>query len=305
MKWVLVWTTAVAMSFAQDARAQAEVIWRNYEPESRSFAHDSTSCRARVSPGGDTVLSPATPTELGKCVTALGWRSMQRVTIAPRHRCEAVEVSAAGRDASIAAALRESFARRFRPPSADAPYERYEIRAASTGLSGGVASAAWNGVVTSALPAIVRDVEYDIAPVLMTLRPGTVEGYRVTLRANCVSEFPYSGDAIAALAARGSSPLYFEFQVGKQAIQKPGSSAPSYPSRMRDAGIVGEVLAQFVVDTRGRVEPGTLTILVTTHEDFTEAVRKALPKMRFLPAENQGVLVRQLVQQPFGFAIAK
>lgn len=99
--------------------------------------------------------------------------------------------------------------------------------------------------------------------------------------------------------------MYFEFQVEKQAIGTPGTRVPDYPRALRDADIQGEVLAQFVVDRRGRAEPGTLKILITTHEAFTEAVRKALPNMRFLPAEIHGKTVRQLVQQSFAFAIAR
>ena len=38
---------------------------------------------------------------------------------------------------------------------------------------------------------------------------------------------------------------------------------------------------------------------------FSLAVKNALPRMRFLPAEVGGRKVKQLVQQPFGFNINK
>ncbi len=50
---------------------------------------------------------------------------------------------------------------------------------------------------------------------------------------------------------------------------------------------------------------GSYKVLKTTHELFGSAVKNALPGMRFIPAEVGGRRVRQLVQQPFTFAIGK
>ena len=46
-------------------------------------------------------------------------------------------------------------------------------------------------------------------------------------------------------------------------------------------------------------------VIRTTHELFATAVKNALPRMRFIPAEVGDKKVRQLVQQPFSFAITK
>ena len=64
-------------------------------------------------------------------------------------------------------------------------------------------------------------------------------------------------------------------------------------------------MAQFVVDTTGRVEMSTFKVLRTTHDLFAAAVRQALPTMRFIAAEVGGRKVKQLVQQPYVFNIAK
>ena len=98
---------------------------------------------------------------------------------------------------------------------------------------------------------------------------------------------------------------YFEFQVEKPVVQAPGSSGPRYPDILRSAGVEGEVLAQFVVDTTGRAERNSLKILKSSHELFAQSVQNALPNMKFIPAEVGGKKVKQLVQQPFTFAIAK
>jgi periplasmic protein TonB len=98
---------------------------------------------------------------------------------------------------------------------------------------------------------------------------------------------------------------YFEFQVEKPVMTAPGSGTPQYPDILRQAGIEGEVLATFVVDTTGRAEPASFKVLRSSNEQFTNAVRQALPRMRFIPAEVGGKKVKQLVQQPFTFTISR
>ena len=98
---------------------------------------------------------------------------------------------------------------------------------------------------------------------------------------------------------------YFEFQVEKTVLGAPGNPVPTYPSMLQSAGVEGRVLAQFVVDTSGRADMSTFKVLETSHELFAQAVRQALPRYRFFPAEIGGKKVRQVVQQPFTFAIGK
>jgi protein TonB len=84
-----------------------------------------------------------------------------------------------------------------------------------------------------------------------------------------------------------------------------GSAAPRYPESLRIAGVEGKVVAQFVVDFEGRVEDGTVRIVRSDNSLFDEAVRAALTRMRFTPAEIAGRKVRQLVQMPFVFALSR
>src|SRR5688500_17582048 len=112
------------------------------------------------------------------------------------------------------------------------------------------------------------------------------------------------GDEAGKAAVQTDQP-YFEFQVEKPVVPAPGSTSPRYPDMLRQAGVEGEVLAQFVVDTTGRAEAGSLKILKQSHDLFVQSVRNALPNMRFIPAEVGGRKVKQLVQQPFTFSITK
>jgi periplasmic protein TonB len=134
----------------------------------------------------------------------------------------------------------------------------------------------------------------------------------VDLTKKVTDEADFSGKGVAGGVAKGvvggTGPVndqpYFEFQVEKQVIAAPGSPSPKYPDILKQAGVEGEVLAQFVVDTTGRAEMNTFKVLKSTHELFTVAVRSALPSMRFYPAEVGGRKVKQLVQQPFAFHIS-
>ncbi|CAN5917298.1 hypothetical protein BH11GEM1_BH11GEM1_06970 [soil metagenome] len=109
----------------------------------------------------------------------------------------------------------------------------------------------------------------------------------------------------ARSATADTNQPYFEFQATKLARQIPGTGNMRYPALLRAANVEGEVLAQFVVDRDGIVEPGTFKVLKSNHDLFTQAVKAALPDMRFHPAEVKGVRVKQLVQQPFTFGLSR
>src|SRR5690242_1616581 len=93
---------------------------------------------------------------------------------------------------------------------------------------------------------------------------------------------------------------YMEFQVEKP-VEKIGGEAPEYPSQLKDNGVEGSVIAQFVVNESGRYEPGTLKILSSSNPAFSAAVKEALPRMKFSAAQIGGKKVQQLVQMPFQF----
>ena len=136
----------------------------------------------------------------------------------------------------------------------------------------------------------------------------------IDLSKKVTDEADFSGKGVAGGVAKGvvggTGPVntdqpYFEFQVEKQVQQIPGTGNLRYPDMLRSANVEGEVLAQFVVDADGRYEAGSFKVLKSSHELFTQAVKNALPNMRFYPAEVGGKKVKQLVQQPFTFSLTK
>jgi protein TonB len=96
-----------------------------------------------------------------------------------------------------------------------------------------------------------------------------------------------------------------ESLVEKAVVAIPGTATPRYPSMLQSAGVEGDVRGQFVVDTLGRVEQGSFKAVQSTHDLFTSAVRDALARARFKPAEAGGRRVRQLVEQTFTFRITR
>jgi protein TonB len=107
---------------------------------------------------------------------------------------------------------------------------------------------------------------------------------------------PGSGDAVATFRAD---------QVEKPVWLISGSASPKYPEVLRVAGVEGHVIARFVVDEVGRVEERTIRFVRSDNPLFDEAVRAALGRMRFAPAEIAGKKVRQLVEMPFVFALSR
>ena len=98
---------------------------------------------------------------------------------------------------------------------------------------------------------------------------------------------------------------FFEFRIEKPATIKPGQPAPRFPDEMRQQGIEGEVIAQFVVDTTGSIIPSTIKFVKATNDVFRETVREALPALQFTPAEVGGRKVKQMLTMPFNFSLSK
>jgi len=76
---------------------------------------------------------------------------------------------------------------------------------------------------------------------------------------------------------------------------------PRYPPAAQARGIPGQVVLQFVVDTSGRADLGTVRVLHAQYRDFVEAAVRQLSVWRFRPATADGCPVRALVQQAFLF----
>ena len=105
---------------------------------------------------------------------------------------------------------------------------------------------------------------------------------------------------LEALAA--SLSIYTSDQVDSPArLRSADSLEVPYPPSLFAAGVEGFVIAEFVVDSTGDIEPKTMNIVSGTHPLFVAAVTQALERANYSPAVKDGRQVRQLVHQPFSF----
>jgi len=155
---------------------------------------------------------------------------------------------------------------------------------------------------------------------MMKFIPAELNGRRVKQLVQMPFQFNLSKSTASKSAPSGVATLrksdgpipvndnqtFFEFQVEKPVTPTATTTvSPKYPAELRQANIEGEVLAQFTVDTAGVADLRTFKVLKSTHDLFTNAVREALPAMRFHPAQVGGKPVKQLVQMPFQFNLSK
>lgn len=78
-----------------------------------------------------------------------------------------------------------------------------------------------------------------------------------------------------------------------------------YPAVLAGMGVRGRVVLQFVVDTTGLVEPGSVQVVSGTHQAFVEAAREGIGGARFYPARVGPRPVRQLTRMPIKFTMAE
>lgn len=123
----------------------------------------------------------------------------------------------------------------------------------------------------------------------------------------------FSGVGVEGGVARGveggTGPVvtdqpYMEAVVEERPERIEGSCVPpAYPEMLRQAGIEGRVLLEFVIDTLGRAERGSLRVVSSQHQLFEAPARAAALSCRFRPGRIQGRAVRVRVQQPINFQI--
>jgi TonB family protein len=112
-------------------------------------------------------------------------------------------------------------------------------------------------------------------------------------------------DQIRRLYAAAQNGAYDQDVVEKTVWPRPNNPKPNYPSSMLSAGIEAHVLMRFVVDSTGRVDAKSLVFPQGVHQLFTEAVKRALLRSRYFPAELAGRRVAQHVVQDFVFQIQR
>lgn len=78
-----------------------------------------------------------------------------------------------------------------------------------------------------------------------------------------------------------------------------------YPPRLRDRGVGGRVVVQFVVGTNGRVDMSTVQVMSADHDELVEATIEAMREFRFTPARMGDRTVRMLTQMPIVWQVER
>jgi protein TonB len=120
----------------------------------------------------------------------------------------------------------------------------------------------------------------------------------------------HGGDAMSPIGAGGPSVGSDGSAVDEHLVDRAPRLIgrvlePNYPASLRQAGVQGHVVVQFVVDTLGGAELADLQVVETPHPLFVDAVRSALARYRFSVGESAGRKVRTRVQIPFEFTLTR
>ncbi len=109
-----------------------------------------------------------------------------------------------------------------------------------------------------------------------------------------------AGDLLAQLGAPSLAGA--DVHLNEVPIPLVGNRPPDYPAALARAGVTGHVVVEFLIDSTGTVDVGTLRVVESTDARFTEAVRGSLPALRFTPALRGERAVGVTVRQPYVFA---
>jgi periplasmic protein TonB len=110
-----------------------------------------------------------------------------------------------------------------------------------------------------------------------------------------------ASNGVDSSSGSGTGEPMLASQVEKPAVPREGNPIPKYPSLLESSRVEGQVLVQFVVDTLGRIDMRSFTVLESTNELFAQSLQATLPRWRFYPAEAGGRKVKQMVQLPLKF----
>lgn len=72
----------------------------------------------------------------------------------------------------------------------------------------------------------------------------------------------------------------------------------SYPADLKSRGVGGMVELQFVVDSKGKVEAGSVEVVDATQTALGEAAKKVVARLDFAPGKLNGTAVKTKVVLP-------
>jgi protein TonB len=80
---------------------------------------------------------------------------------------------------------------------------------------------------------------------------------------------------------------------------------PAFPELLRRAGVEGVVVLEAIVDTAGRVEPGSVAVVTAPHPGFVAPAVAFVARALYRPARVQGRPVRVRIRQAVDFRLRR
>lgn len=201
-------------------------------------------------------------------------------------------VVATARDAIVARPPEPVHIVRFNPPPEPAPAPRTQsVAVSSASIVPGPALPRLN--VPDIVPVGIPPIDFSAPPTSAS----DWDGRRVGVgNARCALD-----DCSVQRGADGDRQTWSTRDILMQMIGSP--TPPRFPEALRRAGVEGDVVVRFVVDTTGRVDMGSIEVVSATHDAFVVAVREALAKFRFSPSMAGERKVKALAVMPFRFTL--
>ena len=104
---------------------------------------------------------------------------------------------------------------------------------------------------------------------------------------------------LASCAVEGK--IYDLKELDEMPSVKGRRAGPIYPFELMKAGISGEAILRFVVDTQGHTRD--IEVVETNHPSFGQAAAEAIAKWNYTPGKKDGAAVNARMQIPVGFTI--
>jgi TonB family protein len=119
----------------------------------------------------------------------------------------------------------------------------------------------------------------------------------------------FSGVGVEGGTATGVTPPSGDQIYSTAEVDQPPAllSAPplerDYPTLLRQAGIKGRVVIEAVIDTTGKAELASITVIQSVHPGFNDAAKRWMSRALFRPARKDGKVVRVLVRQAIDYSL--
>jgi len=117
----------------------------------------------------------------------------------------------------------------------------------------------------------------------------------------------FSGSGVEGGVANGLVPNadgVFSADVVQEKPEALSGAPPVYPELLKQAGIQGMVMLEFIIDTTGRVEGNSIKVISSANPGFEAPAKTSIARTLFRPARVYGHAVRVLVRQAINFTLS-